>query len=261
MRTLIEKLILPRVSRLLRRGGLQIILVAIIGLGFVPAPSTATAITTCPSGICTLLDLFNGDTITINDKRFDSWRLFNQATSLAQFPDYALISVNPIDDLLNPGLRFSMGSQASIANGSADDFVYFQFGYRVQTVDNAPRIGGDHLRLGDYNFSAVGGEVGIFQTICQGGFLCPLASPDLVSLANVFVDNTISAANNFDFASFAPHAELFVDSQVAVFNTVEGESVALDGFEQGFFQIPEPASFALLGIGLAGLFRMRRGIW
>jgi hypothetical protein len=243
-------------SRVFRLTG--IILAGFIGLGLFPAQSFATVINDCPGGVCSLQDLLNGSTITINDKRFDSWQLFNQDTSFGQFPDYSRIAINPIDDSLNPGLSFSANGQLSITKGVAGDFIYFDFGYRVQTVDNVPRIKDNSLQLGGYNFSGAGGSVGISQTVCEGGFFCPLSSSDLVSLTNVFADNAIPAVNFFDAATFLPHAELFVENEVSAFNNVDGESVALNGFEQRFSQISEPNSFALLSFGLVGLLLTQR---
>ncbi len=241
----------------------KIILAGYIGLGLFPALSFATVINDCPGGVCSLQDLFNGSTISINDKRFDSWQLFNQATSLGQLPDYSLIGVNPIDDdPLNPGLSFSTNGQMSIINGLAGDFIYFDFGYRVQTVDNVPRIKDNSQQLGSYNFSGDGGSVGIAQTVCEGGFFCPLSSSELVSLTHVFADNAIPVENLFDSAIFLPHAELFVENEVSAFNSFDGESVTLNEFEQRFSQqIPEPNSFTLLGFGLVSLLLTRRKLY
>lgn len=70
----------------------------------------------------------------------------------------------------------------------------------------------------------------------------------------------ISTSKLFDSAEFAPQKnEIWVTKNILVWATDDTDSAGIQGFTQRFSQtVPEPGTFALTMLGLAGVLATRR---
>jgi hypothetical protein len=104
-----------------------------------------------------LQDLFDGATLTVNDKLFSDWTLvFVDVVDIGggtAAPAFSQIEVEPLaDDPLNPGLMFNVNGQL---RAQGFDILLFQFGFRVSTLDGSARIKDNSLSI-EASFSEPG---------------------------------------------------------------------------------------------------------
>ena len=208
-----------------------------------------------------LLDLVGGATVTAGDKLFDQWNLlFADASDPGLLPNLVDIDVTALND---GGLDPGPGLQFDVQNGALDvtgdgvfAFVDVTFSFRVSTTD--PR-----LLIKDNSLTITGDLLNIIDDL--GMFI----HEDLVDAAGNSLgtkDVELSHVLGFDIvdlvdaAEFAPTNEIFVTKNILVWATDPAETASLQGFTQRFSQqaIPEPATWLLMGIGLAGLWGGRR---
>jgi hypothetical protein len=214
---------------------------------------------------CSLRELFNGGTITIGDKLFGTWTAFETTYLFENSTDPKLsraanIRVTPDDsDPLNPGLRFSTNTSDTLSVTGSNVRRTFEFGYTVQTIDGSPRIKDNTLSLGLPSFSGDGGVVGLIERACSGGFEFFDECGTQVAFKSVVADNVEDVFILLDDETFSPRSQLFVSTFYSLFNSNEGESTALLTWQQYYSQtsVPEPGSFALLGVALAGMWCAR----
>jgi hypothetical protein len=165
-----------------------------------PLLSTLILVFATPSIQATsLLDLFDGDTITVRDKLFDDWT--NLGQSGTGVIDISLIDVTGIDaNTLNPGLLFTTNNQ--LTPGNLAEFLTFKFGFSVTVLDPQLKIKDNSLEITEFIIEDTS-FIYVNEVITDiNGTL--LSSEDVIALG--FGNNNML----FDSAEFAPQDKIFV---------------------------------------------------
>jgi hypothetical protein len=223
-----------------------------------------------------LTDLLGGGSIQVNDKLFDQWEvLFNEGSRYAD-PTDPFAGIDPVITAVNtdnievsglvdggldpgPGLRFDiLNDELSVTGDDWYATIDFQFGFRVSVLDPLLRIKDNSL--GDFNaflgYSPDGlNDNGsyILESIGTAPGLDDLGIKDVEF--SVLDDATTSDLT--DSAAFDPQSEIWVTKNLFVWATDATDQAGIQGFSQRFSQvaaIPEPSTWLLMGLGLAGLF-------
>lgn len=223
----------------------EVAILGLLGLGI--GNAQATIITSGCADVnasCTLDELVSGGSIVINDKLFDNWFIEDFSTLPV---DIAGIDVLPLDDqAMNPGVQFNANGRLSTVGF---DLIDLDLGFSVATLDGSAGIKDNSLEINGFTFGVgnVGGFIDIFEDIFD---------PSGVLLGDKFVtaDNlSPPILDLFDSAEFPAQSVVFVEKLILVSGDDSGDTVSLDTFSQRFSQVPEPATIALLVMGILGV--------
>jgi len=151
--------------------------------------------------------------------------------------------VNPFSQLGPPaetGISFSGGFFAAPGN-TAD----YSITYKVTVNPGGAPITDAYL-------AGTGGTVG------GTGFIDVSETIRTLDLAQVAHLDAFVPGSFVATASFAPETTLLITKDIFIFGGSKGATISIIDQAYSTTAIPEPTSMALLGIGLSGLFTLRR---
>jgi hypothetical protein len=240
-------------------GLLALTIVAWIGIG---KPVNATVITEncAESTFCTLEELENGGTIRVNDKLFSNWDA-SVVEIASGSPSLNEIRVSGLSDGgldPGPGLRIEPTDDGELWNATGEPGYPFawrlEWSFDVLVQDITLRIKDATLELGNPNVDPTD-----IASVVANEIIKTLADITLSTLQATATGPT-SDSDEFDaVSSVRVAASLEVNSGQPTGN-VEFSNANVEYVDLRFSQttVPEPATLALVGLGLAGIGFSRR---
>jgi hypothetical protein len=184
--------------------------------------------------------LFQGATITADDKLFNNFVLVNTQSVNGGFADPARIDVTSlVDDPLNPGIKFTAEFNAlgTPSGHTGPSSVQFTFSFDVSTTNQLPLIKDNSLRINTWSFDS--GPLASIQVSEQ------VFDAAVLLLGTKLATVTPLTQNLFDTLEFSPRPFVHVVKQINIAGPGENDMARLLMFEQRFSQVPEPQSFVL----------------
>jgi PEP-CTERM motif len=223
-------------------------------LWMVPLTPSATSATPCATGtLATYIGLGSAG-CQIDDKVFFNFG-YSPTGGLSSV-GAGSVTVTPLDNPFDPGLGFQAPWQ--VGPGISGDAI---INYSVAVLPGGNAI--IDAELGGLGAVQAGGTVNVLEGLCLGGTfgsdLGTGCSSGNVALLNI----TNPPLKLGDHTSFAVALLVDVFKDIGLNGGATG-SAAISGITQNFSEVaavPEPASFLLMGSGLAAAMGMARRKW
>lgn len=228
----------------------------VVSLGLLGQPTVVYGVT--------LQELFDGDTITADDKLFRDWTLIDVLSVNGGFANAGLVDVTPlVDDPLNPGIKFtsSVDGIGTPFGHTGPSSVVLTFSFNVLTTNGLPLIKDNSLRINDWVFdssqeASITISENVFDTAGQA------LGDKLVTALPGEIPPDLGNPSHFDTATFAPQSFLHVVKRINVQGPGDNDGARVLMFEQRFSQVPEPSGIVPLIFGACVLAtrRLRRRV-
>jgi hypothetical protein len=180
--------------------------------------------------------------LTVGDKRVSNWGNWN---AIGNYTDPAWIWITFSQS--GPD-QYCLEYQGSLT-AKAGEFLDMTWSYDIETLSGAPLIKDATLSLQGFGTSD-GATISLSEALREGSLAGPLVTPDgTMAVTEVLPDDAI-------VFNAVPKVSVFKNLGL---NGNLG-TAHLSYFKQCFSQVPEASTFALFGLGLAGmgLFRRRK---
>jgi len=209
------------------------LLVGLLVVGVMLAPASASVTKTLGA-------LFGGETLELGDKIFDNWS-YNGAigTGYVMDPDIAKVTLSTSGSDYCLDYQWDVGVEAG-------EIVDVLWSYDVRTLSGAPLIEDMSIALTGYGVSVTPARIQLSETLTE------LGTGNLLAAALV-TENNPTYATSWN----PPVAGVHVVKNLGMAGLGSTEA-HVSNFQQCFSQVPEASSFALFGLGLAGLGLFRR---
>ena len=183
-------------------------------LALVPATAHATL----------LSDLFAGDTITVDDKLFDSWQ--SEIDNGSKSVDPTMIDVTGLVDdpgtcVFDPGLKFTARSGALTVDQR--NFIDFSFSFKVTVLDPDFKIVDASLALTDFVIDP--DSDGIIEIVDF------VFDPNLIGLGTLSVNADPFFGDLTDTTEFAEQSMVFQEISIFVDSRFDGATTGINMFE------------------------------
>jgi len=196
--------------------------------------------------------LFQGQTITADDKLFNHFTLVNSNSVNGGFADPTQIDVTPlVDDPFDPGINFTaqFGALGTPSGHTGPSSIQFTFSFDVSTTNQQPLIKDNSLRISQWSFDS--GPSASIQV-----------SEQVFNVAGALLGTKLASVtpltqNLTDEINFTPQASVHVIKQINIVGPGDNDMARLLMFEQRFSQVPEPTGLALLGSAILTVFLPR----
>jgi hypothetical protein len=227
-------------------------------LGFAFAFSSAEALAV------SMTDLFQGSTITADDKLFTDFTLIDVQTINGGVADLGLIDVQPlVNDPLNPGIKFIAPMPPNFVPALGTPFghtgpssVSVIFSFNVRTTSGLPLITDNSLLINGFLFDS--GPNAFIQITEQVSDANGNPLGDKLVIARPGDQPNSGNPNHFDSLEFSPQALVHVRKSISIVGPQDNNGAFLTMFEQRFSQVPEPSTLLMLMIAAAS-WCLRRG--
>jgi hypothetical protein len=184
--------------------------------------------------------LFQGATITADDKLFNNFTLINSLPVNGGFADPTQIDVTPlVDDPLDPGIKFTaqVSALGTPSGHTGPSSIQFTFSFDVSTTNQLPLIKDNSLLISQWSFDS--GPLASIQV-----------SEQVFDASNVLLGTKLASVspqtqNLSDSLQFTPRPFVHVIKQINIVGPGDNDMARLRMFEQRFSQVPEPHSCIL----------------